>query len=99
MSNVEPIGGLPLTTEKVNPVAIFDPLPEAENLFRKRCANIIEKEKIPFSNRLPMKSGCRSVIFSLMPPISTQPACMSLSTGVGVSLSREMKREVWQYGL
>ncbi|RUR90064.1 DNA primase [Pectobacterium polaris] len=41
--NVEQIEGLPLTTEVVNPEATFDPLPEAENLFQKSGANIIEK--------------------------------------------------------
>ncbi|HDL7101518.1 TPA: DUF1738 domain-containing protein [Yersinia enterocolitica] len=41
--NVEQIDGLPLTTETVSPEATFDPLPEAENLFQKSGANIIEK--------------------------------------------------------
>lgn len=41
--NVEQIDGLPLTTETVSSEATFDPLPEAENLFQKSGANIIEK--------------------------------------------------------
>lgn len=46
--NIEQIDGLPLTTETVNPEATFDPLPEAENLFRKSGANIIEKGQNAF---------------------------------------------------
>ena len=46
--NVEQIDGLPLTTETVSPAAIFDPLPEAANLFRKSGANIIEKGQNAF---------------------------------------------------
>ncbi|UEM38116.1 ArdC family protein [Pectobacterium aquaticum] len=46
--NIEQIDGLPLTTETVNSEAIFDPLPEAENLFRKSGANIIEKGQNAF---------------------------------------------------
>ena len=41
--NLEQIDGLPLTTETFSPEATFDPLPEAENLFQKSGANIIEK--------------------------------------------------------
>ncbi|WP_370555313.1 ArdC family protein [Edwardsiella tarda] len=47
--NVEQIDGLPQTTETVNPEATFAPLPEAENLFRKSGANIIEKGQNAFS--------------------------------------------------
>ncbi|MBJ7220248.1 MULTISPECIES: ArdC family protein [unclassified Brenneria] len=46
--NVEQIDGLPLTTETVSPEATFDPLPEAENLFQKSGANIIEKGQNAF---------------------------------------------------
>ncbi|TKI07546.1 ArdC family protein [Martelella alba] len=46
--NVEQIDGLPLTTEAVSPVETFDPLPQAENLFRNCGANIIEKGQNAF---------------------------------------------------
>ncbi|WP_275148983.1 ArdC family protein [Citrobacter koseri] len=46
--NVEQIDGLPLTTETVSPEATFDPLPQAENLFQKSGANIIEKGQNAF---------------------------------------------------
>jgi len=46
--NVQQIDGLPLTTETVSPEATFDPLPQAENLFRKSSANIIEKGQNAF---------------------------------------------------
>lgn len=46
--NVEQIDGLPLTTETISPEATFDPLPQAENLFRKSGANIIEKGQNSF---------------------------------------------------
>ena len=46
--NVEQIDGLQLTTETVSPEATFDPLPQAENLFRKSGANIIEKGQNAF---------------------------------------------------
>lgn len=46
--NVQQIDGLPLTTETVSPEATFDPLPEAENLFQKSGANIIEKGQNAF---------------------------------------------------
>ncbi len=46
--NVQQIDGLPLITDTVSPEAIFDPLPQAENLFRKSGANIIEKGQMPF---------------------------------------------------
>lgn len=46
--NVEQIDALPQTTETVNPEANFAPLPEAENLFRKSGANIIEKGQNAF---------------------------------------------------
>ena len=46
--NVEQIDGLPLTMETVSPGATFDPLPQAENLFRKSGANIIEKGQNAF---------------------------------------------------
>ncbi|MBQ4774185.1 DNA primase, partial [Pectobacterium versatile] len=46
--NVEQIDGLPLTTETVSPEATFDSLPEAENLFQKSGANIIEKGQNAF---------------------------------------------------
>ncbi|WP_133623359.1 ArdC family protein [Erwinia sp. LJJL01] len=46
--NVEQIHGLPLTTETVSPEATFDPLPQAENLFKKSGANIIEKGQNAF---------------------------------------------------
>lgn len=82
--NLEQIDGLPLTTETVSPQATFDPLPEAENLFHKSGANIIEKGQNAFSVHQPMKSGCRSVTFFLMPPISMPLHCMSWCTGVVV---------------
>lgn len=46
--NIEQIDGLQLTTETVSPEATFDPLPEAENLFQKSGANIIEKGQNAF---------------------------------------------------
>ncbi|MEQ9881255.1 zincin-like metallopeptidase domain-containing protein [Pectobacterium brasiliense] len=46
--NVEQIDGLPLTTKTVSPEATFDSLPEAENLFQKSGANIIEKGQNAF---------------------------------------------------
>lgn len=46
--NVQQIDGLALTTETVSPEATFDPLPQAENLFRKSGANIIEKGQNAF---------------------------------------------------
>lgn len=46
--NVQQIDGLPLTTETVSPEATFNPLPQAENLFRKSGANIIEKGQNAF---------------------------------------------------
>ena len=46
--NVEQIDGLPLTTETISPETTFDPLPQAENLFRKSGANIIEKGQNAF---------------------------------------------------
>lgn len=46
--NVEQIDGLPLTTETISPEVTFDPLPQAENLFRKSGANIIEKGQNTF---------------------------------------------------
>lgn len=47
--NVEQIDDVPLTTETVSPEATFDPLLEAENLFWKSGANIIEKGQNAFS--------------------------------------------------
>ncbi len=46
--NVQHIDGLPLATETISPEATFDPLPEAEKLFRKSGANIIEKGQNAF---------------------------------------------------
>ncbi|ENB6579609.1 DUF1738 domain-containing protein [Escherichia coli] len=46
--NVEQIDGLTLTAETVAPKATFDPLPQAENLFRNSGARIIEKGKNAF---------------------------------------------------
>lgn len=46
--NVQQIDGLALTTETVSPETTFDPLPQAENLFRKSGANIIEKGQNAF---------------------------------------------------
>ncbi|ESA95319.1 hypothetical protein HMPREF1619_05953 [Klebsiella pneumoniae 909957] len=46
--NVQQIDGLALTTETVSPESTFDPLPQAENLFRKSGANIIEKGQNAF---------------------------------------------------
>lgn len=47
--NVQQIYGLlALTTETITPEATFDPLPLAENLFRKSGANIIEKGQNAF---------------------------------------------------
>ncbi|MFK3708706.1 ArdC family protein [Klebsiella sp. NPDC088457] len=46
--NVEQIDGLSLTAETVAPEATFDPLPQAENLFRSSGARIIEKGQNAF---------------------------------------------------
>ncbi|MGM3181477.1 ArdC family protein [Dickeya oryzae] len=46
--NVEQIDGLPLTTEVVSPAETFEPLPQAENLFRRSGARIIEKGQNAF---------------------------------------------------
>lgn len=46
--NVQQIDGLTLATETVSLEATFDPLPQAENLFRKSGANIIEKGQNAF---------------------------------------------------
>ncbi|EIW8473916.1 zincin-like metallopeptidase domain-containing protein [Klebsiella pneumoniae] len=46
--NVEQIDGLSLTAETIAPEAKFDPLPQAENLFRSSGANIIEKGQNAF---------------------------------------------------
>ncbi len=46
--NVQQIDGLPRATEIVTPEATFGPLPEAENLFCKSGANIIEKGQNAF---------------------------------------------------
>lgn len=46
--NVEQIDGLPLTTEAVSPAETFEPLPQAENLFRRSGARIIEKGQNAF---------------------------------------------------
>ncbi|QII38261.1 DUF1738 domain-containing protein [Rouxiella badensis] len=46
--NVQQIDGLPLTNETFSPEVTFDPLPEAENLFQKSGANIIEKGQNAF---------------------------------------------------
>ncbi|WP_113631744.1 zincin-like metallopeptidase domain-containing protein [Pectobacterium peruviense] len=46
--NIEQIDGLPLTTETVSSEETFDPLPEAENLFRNSGANIIEQGQNAF---------------------------------------------------
>ncbi|HHH2070130.1 TPA: ArdC family protein [Yersinia enterocolitica] len=46
--NVEQIDDLPLITETVSSEATFDPLPEAENLFQKSGATIIEKGQNAF---------------------------------------------------
>lgn len=46
--NVQQIDGLPLITDTVSPEVTFDPLPQAENLFRKSGANIIEKGQNAF---------------------------------------------------
>ena len=46
--NVEQIDGLSLTVDTVAPQATFDPLPQAENLFRNSGANIIEKGQNAF---------------------------------------------------
>ncbi|WP_343530159.1 ArdC family protein [Yokenella regensburgei] len=46
--NVEQIDGLSLTTEAVSPAGTFEPLPQAENLFRSSGANIIEKGQNAF---------------------------------------------------
>ena len=82
--NIQQIDGLPLTIETASPEATFDPLPQAENLLRKSGANIIEKGQNAFSAHQLMKSGYRSAICFRMRLTSTLPACMSLSTGVGV---------------
>jgi hypothetical protein len=59
-------------------------LPQAENLFRKSGANIIEKGQNAFFNPQLMKSGYRSAICFQMRLISTLPACMSWFTGAVV---------------
>ncbi|QYM90449.1 ArdC family protein [Dickeya zeae] len=46
--NVEQIDGLPLTTEVVSPSETFEPLPQAENLFRRSGARIVEKGQNAF---------------------------------------------------
>ncbi|WP_038900912.1 ArdC family protein [Dickeya dadantii] len=46
--NVEQIDGLPLTTEVVSPAEMFEPLPQAENLFSRSGARIIEKGQNAF---------------------------------------------------
>lgn len=46
--NVEQIDSLSLTAETVAPEATFDPLPQAENLFRNSGAKIIEKGQNAF---------------------------------------------------
>lgn len=46
--NVQQIDGLPQTTETVSSEATFDPMLQAENLFRKSGANIIEKGQNAF---------------------------------------------------
>ncbi|HAS8350572.1 TPA: DUF1738 domain-containing protein [Vibrio vulnificus] len=46
--NVEQIDGLSLTTDAVSPAETFEPLPQAENLFRSSGANIIEKGQNAF---------------------------------------------------
>lgn len=82
--NVQQIDGLALTTETVSPETTFDPLPQAENLFRKSGANIIEKGQNAFSNPQLMKYGYRSAICFQMQLISMLLACMSWFTGAGV---------------
>ncbi|WP_071604548.1 ArdC family protein, partial [Dickeya dadantii] len=46
--NVEQIDGLPLATEVVSHAETFEPLPQAENLFRRSGARIIEKGQNAF---------------------------------------------------
>ncbi|QYM95391.1 DUF1738 domain-containing protein [Dickeya ananatis] len=46
--NVEQIDGLPLTTEVVSPTETFELLPQAENLFHRSGARIIEKGQNAF---------------------------------------------------
>ena len=46
--NVEQIDGLPLATETASPEATFDPMPQAESLFRNSGAKIIEKGQNAF---------------------------------------------------
>ncbi|TKI07328.1 ArdC family protein [Martelella alba] len=46
--NVEQIDGLPLTAEAVSSAETFEPLPQAENMFRSSGANIIEKGQNAF---------------------------------------------------
>ncbi|HBC5610156.1 TPA: DUF1738 domain-containing protein [Klebsiella oxytoca] len=46
--NVEQIDGLSLTAEAVSSAETFEPLPQAENLFRSSGANIIEKGQNAF---------------------------------------------------
>lgn len=77
--NVEQIDGLTLTAETVAPEVTFDPLPQAENLFRNTSSR---KDKTPFSAPQTMRSGCRSVTFFLMTLIFTPPVCMNWCTGV-----------------
>ncbi|WJV52337.1 zincin-like metallopeptidase domain-containing protein [Prodigiosinella aquatilis] len=46
--NVEQIDGLPLRTETASPAGMFEPLPQAEKLFCRSGANIIEKGQNAF---------------------------------------------------
>lgn len=46
--NVEQIDGLPLAAEVVSPAETFEPLPQAEKLFKNSGANIIEKGQNAF---------------------------------------------------
>lgn len=48
MFNVEQIDGLPLSDEAVFPAETFEPLPQAEALFRNSGATIIEKGQNAF---------------------------------------------------
>ncbi|GAB7217185.1 ArdC family protein [Dickeya oryzae] len=46
--NIEQIDGLPLTTEVASSAETFEPLPQAENLFRRSGARIVEKGQNAF---------------------------------------------------
>ncbi len=89
--NVQQIDGLPLTTETVSPEATFDPLPQAENLFRKSGANIIEKGQNAFFRPSTDEVWLPERHLFRMRLTSTLPVCMSWLTGAGVKNALTVK--------